>query len=122
MHAVVKSPNSQTRHLGTLAAVLALLVISTLPLNSQTLRGQIVDSVDSTPLTGIEVVVLDTERDTVAVTRSGIDGRFEINLSAGNYTLCFRCIGRRPKQVPVEVPSDQPVIIPLTQLRIPERR
>ena len=122
MRAVVRSPNSHTRRLRTLAAVLSLLVVSAVPLNSQSLRGQVVDSVDSTPLTGIEVVVLDTERDTVAVTRSGVDGRFEVNLAAGNYTLCFRCIGRRPKQVPVEVPSERVVVIGLAQLRIPARR
>ena len=98
-------------------AVLSVLVVA--PLNSQALQGLVVDSVDNQPLAGIQVTVLDAQRDTVATTQSGPDGRFAVQVPAGAYTLCLRCIGLRPKQVPVEVPLEDAVIVRLASLSIP---
>ena len=100
----------------SLLIVVALIVAVANPLNAQTLRGQVVDSANAEPLGRLEVVLLNVQRDTVAVTRSGSDGRFAVNIPAGEYTLCVRCIGHRPKQVLVEVPSDTAVIVRLAEI------
>jgi len=107
---------------GSLPKVLAIVVLTVAaaaPLNSQILRGQVVDSVSSEPLSGLDVVLLDAQRDTVAVTKSGTDGRFVLTVPAGEYALCVRRIGHRPKQLAVEVPSETAVIVRLAQFSIP---
>ena len=103
----------------SLIAIVALIATAAAPLHSQTLHGQVVDSVSMEPLGGLEVVLLDAQRDTVAATRSGSDGRFALSIPAGSYTLCVRCLGHRPKQVAVEVPSANAVIVSLAPISIP---
>lgn len=102
-----------------LLIAVTLLTVAAAPLHSQTLHGQVVDSVDNQPLSGLEVTLLDAQRDTVATTRSGSDGRFVINVPAGTYTLCVRCIGRLPRQLTVEVPNDDAVVVRLAPLSSP---
>jgi hypothetical protein len=119
MRAVVSHRFLHASPLHNLLAAVALLTVTAIPVQSQTLNGQVVDSVESQPLAGIEVVLLDAQRDTVTTARSGHDGRFSFSVAAGAYTLCVRCIGRRPKQVPVEVPSEEELIVRLAQLTIP---
>jgi hypothetical protein len=119
MRAVVTISFFQKKHLCSLIAAIGFILVVAFPLHSQTLHGQVVDSVNTEPLSGIEVVLLDSQRDTVAVTRSGADGRFALAVPDGSYTLCVRCIGHRPKQLPVEVPSEQAVLVLLAPLSIP---
>ena len=116
MRAVTLHRINRTSLFQSLLVVIALVVAVANPLYSQTLRGQVVDSVSAEPLDRLEVVLLNVQRDTVAVTRSGSDGRFAVNIPAGEYTLCVRCIGHRPKQVSVEVPSDTAVIVRLAEI------
>jgi len=119
MRAVVPKEIPHTHIASKLLVAVTLLTVATVPLHSQTLHGQVVDSVDNQPLSGLEVTLLDAQRDTVATTRSGADGRFAIPVPAGTYTLCVRCIGHRPKQLPVEVPNDEAVVVRLAPLSIP---
>jgi hypothetical protein len=119
MRAVAQRETLHTHIALKLLVVVTLLIVAAVPLHSQTLHGQVVDSVDNQPLSGLEVTLLDAQRDTVATTRSGADGRFAIPAPAGTYTLCVRCIGHRPKQLPVEVPNDEAVVVRLAPLSIP---
>ena len=119
MRAVAEHRSATKEHLCKFVVALGILTVVAIPLHSQTLHGQVVDSVSAEPLVGIELFVLDAQQDTVAVARSGPDGRFTINVPAGAYTLCCRCIGLRPKQVPVEVPSENIVIVSLAPISIP---
>jgi hypothetical protein len=119
MRAVRLHWNILTSSLLSLLAIVALMAAAAAPLQSQTLRGQVVDSVNAEPISGLEVALLNAARDTVAVARSGPNGRFTLSAPAGEYTLCLRCIGHRPKQVAVEIPSDTPVVVRLAQLNMP---
>jgi hypothetical protein len=122
MRAVIAHRSIQLNLWQVLLALAAFLAVAAMPLHSQTLRGQVVDSVENQPLAGINAVLLDAERDTVAVTRTGADGRFAFSVPAGAYTLCLRCIGHRPKQLPVVVPADNAIVVALSPLRIPPAR
>ena len=119
MRTVVTREIPHIRIASRLLIAVILLTVAAVPLHSQTLHGQVVDSVDNQPLSGLEVTLLDAQRDTVATTRSGADGRFAIPAPAGTYTLCVRCIGLRPKQLQVEVPNDEAVVVRLAPLSIP---
>ena len=119
MRAVTLYEVFPARSLLRILAFIALLTAATNPLQAQVLHGQVLDSVNAEPIAGLEVVLLDAQRDTVAVTRSGNDGRFTVNVAKGKYTICMRCIGHRPKQVNVEVPSETPVVVRLAQINIP---
>ena len=116
MRAVILHRKSSASPLLRFIAVLALVTIAAAPAHSQTLHGQVVDSVEAEPIAGLQIVLLNAQRDTVAVTRSGSDGRFVLNVPEGEYTLYTRCIGRKPKQVAVKVPSDTPVLLRLAQI------
>lgn len=100
-------------------ATVGLIAATAAPLHSQTLRGQVTDSVDTEPIGGLEVVLLNSQQDTVAVARTGNDGRFVLNVPEGEYTLYTRCLGRQPKWVTVNVPSDRPVMVRLAQAKNP---
>jgi hypothetical protein len=118
MRAVILHKSTPTRSLLKLLAIVTLTTAAAAPLHSQVLHGQVVDSVNAEPLGSLEVVLLDAQRDTVAVARSGNDGRFALRAPEGEYTLCVRCIGHRPKQMAVEVPSEAPIVVRLAQINI----
>ncbi|NIN49975.1 MAG: hypothetical protein GTN62_07650 [Gemmatimonadales bacterium] len=102
-------------------AIAALLAAFASPLHSQTIRGQVVDSTTSEPIGGPEVVLLDVQRDTVAVAKSGFEGKFVITAPAGSYTLRVRCLGHRPKEISLELAADTAVTIRLAPLTAPGR-
>jgi hypothetical protein len=99
-------------------AAAALVGVFVTPLHSQTIRGQVVDSVSAEPIKGLDVVLLDSDRDTVAATRSGSDGRFRLAAAAGSYTLRIRCMGHQPREVAIQLSADTAVTIRLVPVTI----
>jgi hypothetical protein len=101
-------------------ALVALLFIGlTAPTHAQTLRGQVLDSLTAEPIRGMELVLIDTRGDTVAVARSNSEGRFAVDLRLGTYTIRCRCVGHRPKEATVEFDGDDFVTIHLAPVVIP---
>jgi len=99
----------------TVAAVVGVLVT---PLHSQTIRGQVVDSVTAAPLKGLDIVLLNADRDTVAAARSGSDGRFVVVAEPGSYTLRIRCLGHQPREVAIQLSADTAVTVRLVPVAI----
>lgn len=102
--------------------VATLVGVFVTPLDSQTIRGRVVDSVTAAPLKGLDVVLLDSERDTVAATTSASDGSFVLAAEAGSYTLRIRCMGHQPKEVAIQLSADTAVDIRLVRVSIRPRR
>jgi hypothetical protein len=99
----------------TVAALVGVLVT---PLHSQTIRGQVVDSVTAAPIKGLDVVLLNSDRDTVVATKSGTDGRFVLVAEAGSYTLRIRCMGHQPREVAIQLSADTAVTVRLVPVAI----
>jgi len=95
-----------------------LLVVLAAALDAQTLQGQVVDSVTSQPVHGLELVMLDAQGDTVAVTKTNVEGRFTISAPVGTYSLRCRCIGHKPRQMEIELTGDQSMTIRVAPLGI----
>ena len=96
---------------------LSLIAFAT-ALDAQTVRGQVLDSVTSAPVNGLELVMLDAQGDTVAVTRTNSEGRFTLSAPMGTYSLRCRCIGHEPRQMQLEITGDQTLTIRVAPLGI----
>ncbi len=87
-------------------------------LDAQTVQGQVIDSVTSRPISGLELVMLDARGDTVAVTKTNSEGRFTLSAPVGTYSLRCRCIGHKPRQMELEITGDQTLTIRVAPLGI----
>jgi hypothetical protein len=68
----------------------------------------------------MEMVLIDVRGDTVAVARSNSEGRFAVELSrAGAYTISCRCMGHRPKEVTIDLESDDYITIRMAPIVVP---
>ncbi|KPJ95966.1 MAG: hypothetical protein AMS18_01925 [Gemmatimonas sp. SG8_17] len=121
MHTVSLTGGGKWSFCQSVLAVAALVGVYGTPLHSQTIRGRVVDSVTAAPLKGLDVVLLNSDRDTVATTRSGSDGGFVLVAEAGSYTLRIRCMGHQPREVTIQLPTDSAVTIRLVPVAIRPR-
>lgn len=94
------------------------LIACAIRLDAQTVQGHVIDSVTSAPVQGLELVLLDAEGDTVAVTTTNSEGRFTLSAPAGTYSLRCRCIGHKPRQMELEITGNQSLTIRVAPLGI----
>jgi hypothetical protein len=101
----------------SLLAGLSLIALAA-TLDAQTVQGQVIDSVTAQPVHGLELVMLDAQGDTVAVTKTNAEGRFTLSAPVGTYSLRCRCIGHKPRQMQLEITGDQSLTIRVAPLGI----
>lgn len=102
-----------------LVGLAASIIVATAAADAQTLRGQVLDSVTSEPIHGMELVVLAQSGDTIAVTRSDEEGRFAVSAAPGTYTVRCRCLGHKPKEAVVEFDGENYITIRMAPIIIP---
>ena len=65
------------------------------------MRGSIIDGEDQTPVIGATIMIKELQQGSA----SDEDGRFEIQLAPGNYTMAVRYVGYRNRDIPITVIS-----------------
>lgn len=79
---------------GLFYALLATLLLC-VPLDAQVVRGQVLAAEDGRPLSGVFIVLIDSQGQQRAASLSDIDGRFRIQApSPGSYTVRGEVVGR----------------------------
>jgi hypothetical protein len=86
--------------------IASLLLLSTLHVFSQTLRGKVTDSETTSPVADASVVLASTGK----ITATAADGTFSFtNLTAGSYNVIVTFVGYRPFESTVTVPANATV-------------
>ena len=95
---------NRCRHVGLLAAWLAVLITSTASAQSAMVRGTILDAVTSEPLPWANVIIVGTSIGGA----SDIEGKFAIrNVPVGSYTIRATYIGYETRELEVVLTVDQ---------------
>ena len=57
------------------------------------IKGQVIDSKTDEPMPFVNIIIIDSNNDTVTVAYTDFDGLYHIEISKGDYTITFRTVG-----------------------------
>lgn len=92
------------KHIGL---VLLLQVVILITNAQQTIRGRVLDADNKNAMAGVIIKTIGSDKKTV----SDGDGKFQLDLPFGDWTLGFHYIGFKVKQVAIKVPQKEELLV-----------